>query len=708
MHSYFNDSPIETAEDDRYAITSFTEAIAKSIINIEQPIGTTIALHGPWGSGKSSAVNLIRAALQQKNDKNLVITDFKCWWYRGEEALALAFLQNLHAVLKSGLGNKIKGLIPNMAQRLLQAGPIIGQAVSLASGNPFATLIPGVSSFVRTFFSKGETVENSFQKLTKVLQDQDRRFLVIIDDIDRLSPDEALAIFRMVKSVGHLPNVMYLLVFDRELAEKAAQERYPSEGPHFLEKIIQAGFELPMPLQTDLNEAVLAILNGMHEPPDNSRLTRIMNIFYDVVVPYITTPRHVIRFQNAIGVTWPAIKNEINFADFIALEILRLYEPGLYNEIRRNKKAVCGTRHRDERNQANDERLSTLLKCVPENRRGLATRALTRLFPKLESTGYGAEWIGVWSSERRVCIESHFDTYFRLTLSDEALPTRTIEDLINRADDRVFIKNALLEAASVERRNGMSMVPVYLDEMITHAARFERSKVEALLSALFEIHDEIDLKKDSGREFLESRDTTLRFHWLIRRLTEDRFSIQERTNLYRTALGSASLGWLVDFVMSAQSDYRDRSDGPRREEDCLVTEDALELFKTWAINAIRGAATHGLVNHQDLLSILYRWRDFLNSATEVREWTDTLLDQDRALVMLAKSMTGTSKSWRADDSVSTTSTTIQINDDTDIIDVNTFIDRLRAIKATAEMDEASLETVGTFLDAWDQRGCHST
>jgi predicted KAP-like P-loop ATPase len=81
---------------------------------------------------------------------------------------------------------------------------------------------------------------------------------VIIDDIDRLSPEEAMAIFRMVKSVGHLPNITYLLVFDRELAEAAVKSKYPSEGPHFLEKIVQASFDVPAPNQTDLNGAILA------------------------------------------------------------------------------------------------------------------------------------------------------------------------------------------------------------------------------------------------------------------------------------------------------------------------------------------------------------------------------------------------------------------------------------------------------------------
>ena len=93
---YFNDSPIESPEDDQYGITPFARSLAKSVLGIKNPIGTTIALNGAWGSGKSSAVNLIRRELEKAQDDKLVISDFKCWWYRGEEALALAFLQNLH------------------------------------------------------------------------------------------------------------------------------------------------------------------------------------------------------------------------------------------------------------------------------------------------------------------------------------------------------------------------------------------------------------------------------------------------------------------------------------------------------------------------------------------------------------------------------------------------------------------------------------
>jgi predicted KAP-like P-loop ATPase len=358
MADYHNDSPIENFEDDRYGVTPFAKALAKSLININAPVGTTIALNGPWGSGKSSAVNLIRRELKNLGDEKLVVSDFKCWWYRGEEALALAFIQELHSTLKDSLGDKVKHLIPSLTQRLLQAGPIIGTAVSLASGSLWAALIPGASKFMSAFFPDGKTVEKTFKKLSKVLKEENRRFLIIIDDIDRLSPEEAIAVFRLIKSIGQLPNVMYLLVFDRLLADRAVEARYPSEGPHFLEKIIQASFELPAPMQTDLNNAVLSSLERICGSPDQSQIRRIMNVFYDVVAPYITSPRHVARFQNAISVTWPAISNEVSVADFMALETLRLYEPTLFKAIRAGKAVVCGTRQQGDRDQRDERRLA--------------------------------------------------------------------------------------------------------------------------------------------------------------------------------------------------------------------------------------------------------------------------------------------------------------------------------------------------------------
>ena len=328
----------------------------------------------------------------------------------------------------------------------------------------------------------------------------------------------------------------------------------------------------------------------------------------------------------------------------------------------------------------------------------------------MENMGYGDDSRVQWDAERRVCIEAHFDTYFRISLSDETLSMEFINRLIDHADDRDFIQTTFREAAIERRRMGTSMVPVLLDELNTHARSVGREKVEQLMSALFEIHDEIDLEIDKERGMMASGDTTLRYHWLIRRLTKDRFTLDERTDMYMSATEHASLGWLVNFTSSARNDYRERENGPRRDEDCLVREDAIVPLVDRALAAIRTAATDGsLLNHKDLISILYRWRDFSgNDPTEVRAWTDPLLNDDNALVIFARELTG--ESWSQGmgfsglgDRVAQRHMRAQIDENTDILDVDRFRAELQRLQASGQLDEPSQKTVDDFLVAWDRR-----
>ncbi|HFT9319475.1 TPA: P-loop NTPase fold protein [Escherichia coli] len=710
MSNYFNDSPIERREEDLYGVTSFSEALAKSILNIKDPIGTTIALNGAWGSGKSSTVNLIRAELSEAKDSHLIVTEFKCWWYRGEEALALAFLQQLNSVLGEQFGDKTRKLVRKLGRGILQAGPVIGPAIALTPVGWLSGLVGGLFDVAKRLFPDEEPLETVFRELSKVLEAENRRFLVIIDDMDRLSSEEALAIFRLIKSVGRLPNVMYLVVFDRQLADKAINEKYPSEGPHFLEKIIQAGFELPMPVSTDLNNAVLASIDEICGTPSEDQLVRFMNVFYDVVAPYITSPRHVSRFQNAISVTWPAIAGEVNLADFVALEIIRLYEPTLFSAIKGNKSLVCGTK--TENNNNNDDRFSIFLNGIEEGRQDVAKTALQRLFPRLESIGYGGEWISEWSSERRVCVEAHFDTYFRLNLSDEVLSGKAIDELIVKAGDSDYIKKVFMDAANARRRTGQSMVPVYFDELTTHGKRVDKDKVRPLLSALFEIHDAIDLKIDADSGFMAMANTTLRYHWLIRKLTRNKFSIEERTDMYLKATEAASLGWLINFVSSARGDYQVREDRqPTAEEDCLVSENVLPELTKRALNAIRTSSADGsLLVHKDLLYILYRWIDFMGGdPTEARAWTDSLLDDRKALLILVKVMTGASWSMgmggfgSLGDRVSKRTVRAQISDDSPVIDARKFRAAIEKIANDKNSSDDEIASIQTLLSAWDHR-----
>jgi predicted KAP-like P-loop ATPase len=64
-----NDTPIATPDDDRFGINPFAQALARAISEMPAPNGVVIAVNGPWGSGKSSALNLVLFHLTELIDR---------------------------------------------------------------------------------------------------------------------------------------------------------------------------------------------------------------------------------------------------------------------------------------------------------------------------------------------------------------------------------------------------------------------------------------------------------------------------------------------------------------------------------------------------------------------------------------------------------------------------------------------------------------
>ena len=129
-----NDAPIKVPAEDRFGMDPFAQALAASIRKIKAPEGTVIALNGPWGSGKSSAVNLILHHLKDAIAAGeIAVVNFACWWFRGEEALALAFFRELYAGLCRGTAFSASSRIFDLngearMARTKQSSPIIPPA----------------------------------------------------------------------------------------------------------------------------------------------------------------------------------------------------------------------------------------------------------------------------------------------------------------------------------------------------------------------------------------------------------------------------------------------------------------------------------------------------------------------------------------------------------------------------------------------------
>jgi hypothetical protein len=690
-----NDTPICDPQDDQFGVSPFAQAIARSIEKLTAPEGTVIALTGPWGSGKSSVVNLIRYHLKQAEEaESLKIIAFNPWWYPNEDAATRAFFQSLYVVLGKRLTERGRTIILSLGKKLLSSGNLISTAVNLFTFGFGGKIAETVSGAAAEMIKTDRTAEQDYHVLADELRKQTTRFLVIIDDIDRLAPDQALAIFRLVKSVGRLPNVIYLLAFDRTLAERTLEERYPADR-HFLEKIVQAAFEVPLPDPTLLHEAILNAVLAFAQHPQDDEGVRFRNVLADVVNPLITLPRDLVRYMGSIAVSYAAIGEEVALADLLAIEALRLFRFPVYQAIQAHRAMLCGLGDNLRSGKETQAAYEGIFPAAAETdlEREQLRRALRRLFPRLDSIWgnmrYDTSSANAWRTERRICDPGCFSAYFRLVLGSDVLPRGLMNELIAKVDDRDFVQSFFRKRARATRRDGRSEVPLVMQELLGASDRISSEKVPVFIASMFAIMDDLDLERDEEHG-LGSRSTNYqRMHWLLHVLVLERFDQQDRSYLLQTALQGASLGWTIDLTRRVHSEYQPRGhERPAPPTQRLVNAATSNALVAAALKRIREAAASGeLLKKRHLLHDLFRWRDFAGGGDEVRTWSDAILGDDAFVLRMIDAVTSTS--WVTSlgfddmgDRVSQGVPHVQLDGLEAILDVHRFLRRVEEVESS--------------------------
>ena len=706
--SDFDDKPITLPEEDILGFNPLAEVIAGSISKMEKPEGTVIAVNGPWGSGKSSVVNLVRHHLRNGTENDcLGIVDFKCWWFRGEEALTLAFFHELYSAFSPSLTRRAKKAFSKLGQILSIGGTTLSAVGSFNA--PLADMGKAASGIGKLFGRQEEPVEKLYKEIFDALQTGSNRYLIIIDDIDRLSPDEAILIFRLVKSVGGLPNVMYLLAYDRQLADKIVAERYPSEGPHYFEKIVQASFDLPVPSQASLNDEFSRRLNGVIGIEGFQDETYFQNLYCDLIAPEIKTPRDFVRILNPLKVTWAAIGKEVNPADFLCLETLRIQRPGLYRTLKANKDHVTGRRGAilwgtSPSPEQSEQYDAIFLEHEPELDRERLRNGLMRLFPALKrawrDVAYGGDSSDVWDKQRRVCSPKHFDTYFRFSLSENALCTEEIRTLMASTGDSERIRRLFLDAAKVKLANGSTKAQVLLEELRIRGDDVPDNHIDSLLNSIYSIADCLTLAE--GREDMahwKFGETLCRVFVLTRRLTVERLTLEERSSVVSRACHGATLACLTNIAASTREEYASSSRSP---EKCLITQGSTEELKDLSIKRIREATDDGsLIDCPFLREVLVWWKNVENGDEAVRSWVNTVIhDNPVAVVRIAEAFTGFASSGYLEDSVPEQKYTAVTGQLKLVADLQAFRARAEQVLREGGLEAGDREILERFLNAW--------
>ena len=733
------EAPIRTASEDRLRRVDFAGRIATILSELSLREGRVFAIRGGWGFGKSSLKNLITERLHARSDGGDWL-DFNPWqWGEGDAivralfsqiadrlggehskaALARAEALRRYGAILTGVGAPLKetGDSTVLISTALTNVSVIAVASAIGFDLPtaanfaifLAVLSGGMSMLGRmlSYFGRDRS-EVSLDKVREVLEGRLRELarplVVFVDDIDRLEPEQIRILLRQVKANANLPNIVFVLMFQPSIVERALDPVADGDGRAFLEKIVQASFDLPaVPVSVvhhifaeELSELVAAYAtqaNGFSQ-------TRWGNAFVGCIQPLLRNVRDARRLISSIAVHLPLHVAgdvfEVNIVDFLLLETLRVFEPDLHEVLFRERELVLqehrspGYGRRDQEAKAAAERL---IEIVSEERRVIAQEVLKNLFPPLEwaygGTNYADGFLVGWLTDKRVCTARYFPRYFELQTAAGELSERRFVAFLDAAATEAGLAAAV---TAIEADGLLHSLVARLDESVQ---RLPTENAAVLLAGMFEIAQKLAGQSDLGPFNSPWLSAWRAISWFLKRIPEGvRGDLVIETFRQTKALSVAA----ILIHLSDPADHRPGDTFDTTLDPATINAMKIEWLRLMRLRAADGET---LIAESDLLNLLYRWRDYAGSLDEAREWVMGEIRTDEGFARILTRMMSRGVSHSSGDRVSTLSNIFDRTTINDFIGIDVAKDRCYSIDPVRFPEhEEALRTMHGFLEKW--------
>ena len=732
------DRPIETRLDDELGRQSFSEALANAVRGWTGRDSLVIALYGAWGNGKSSIKNMVVESLGQ-GSPIIRCVDFNPWQLANRPSLGAAFFDELGLALgRSDLGTNsqkksVLSKYRRWVQRLQGANDlakatrtmfglllILFGLLTFGSAWKFSTalsIIVGILSLlmavlafttgivealIKIFAAGTEIAEKSLSEIKKEIARDLQRLkspiLIVLDDLDRLTPEETLGAFQLIKANGDFPNLIYLILCDRDVVENSIAKALSVSGRDYLEKIVQVAFDVPMIDIERVRHVLFSRLNTLLAAEAvSSRFVekRWANVFLSSLNEYFTTLRDVNRFVSTLAFQISAFTTdgafEVNPIDLIVLEVIRLYEPEVYDALKSSKEILTNPKPDGQKAEATKAALNAIVELGSKDHKQALTQLLKHLFPNAEwafgGPNYAQDYGKQWYRDLRVCSRKLFDRYFRLTVSDEELSQALVEKLRGTRGDRVQMRT-LLESLSARGR-----LKAALEELAVYQDEVKPSEVEPLITAIFDVGDSLFGTTSGGFEI----PIQWQISFLVQHALEKLTDVEDRSQAFCNAVANTvglSMTEEVIAVLTSKSEAETK-------ELVLPEEKVLDVRMAALRKIERAAASGELAQNPRLGKLLHLWLAW-GSAGAVVAYTKKITNTPEGLIGFLKSMEQRSVLQQMGDYVGAERYYFQSKDIEPLISMDSLSQKVHDLPRE-NLDEVGRRSIENFQRAMNRR-----
>jgi hypothetical protein len=317
---------------DKLERRGFAESVVQALAHVNKDRGLVLSIEGKWGSGKSSTLAMVEALLDLEATKPLVV-HFNPWLVGDRDALLGQFLSKVGKAAKlSDHGASGK----RVAKEIAAYSHAFDIVKLIPGAEPWATIVKSVFTSVGSATGaiadyKTPDLEDRKQKVVEALKTLPQPIIVVVDDFDRLFPKEVFEMVRIIKAVGDLPNIGYLLAWDAAYIESALKSADISAADIYLDKIVQVRMSLPAlsnharsRLFDDAYKSLPAEATNSHFPGDQELLPELHQYG---LKQFLEQPRDIARLFNLVQLREAKLRGNVVLADLIGWAALLLYAP---------------------------------------------------------------------------------------------------------------------------------------------------------------------------------------------------------------------------------------------------------------------------------------------------------------------------------------------------------------------------------------------
>jgi hypothetical protein len=314
------DLPLPEGGEDLLDRRGLIDALLSYVLREQTAI---VALTGRYGEGKTSLINLMIGELKKIDiDERPIIVRFSPWLAADSTALVLSLLESVVAEIET------RFVVPGLGRDATRyARTLLGA-------------IPRVDKLKEFFVERSQ--EQRINALTDHVTKTCQRVLVILDDLDRMQPEELETVFKILRGSDRLSTLTFLCSFDPSELSKILRVTRPEQATDvFLEKFFPIEVRVP---ETDafelktLSSRRFTAMVRRYAPDSTDAVEReIEEMWNEGAGQYLRNLRRLKLFLNNITHSLEQIAPEVNIFDFMRLELIRHIAPDVYEHIYRDR-----------------------------------------------------------------------------------------------------------------------------------------------------------------------------------------------------------------------------------------------------------------------------------------------------------------------------------------------------------------------------------